>query len=127
MMKSLEDHHLFSSDFYEEVNEVVHERRREKRIKVNIQILIKLGNLINGRGIVKDISLHGLRLKSIQIFKDIKNIHFKDLTGSSIRVMIPSESITINGLIAWVDMKNGEGAIKIINTSDDIRWQKLCE
>jgi hypothetical protein len=41
--------------------------------------------------------------------------------------MIPTEGITINGSIVWVDLKNGEGAISILNTSDDNRWQKLCE
>ena len=109
------------------LNEVDHERRKEKRKKVNIPILIKLGKLFSGRGIIKDISMHGIRLKSLQIFKGYNNILFKDLTGFSIRVMLPSENITINGLIVWVDLKNGEGAISIISTSDDNCWQKLCE
>jgi hypothetical protein len=126
-IKSLEDTLLIPSYFIKEANEVDHDRRGEKRKKVNISILIKLGNLFSGRGITKDISKHGLRLKSLQIFKGNNNIHFKDLTGTSIRVMIPSENITINGLIAWVDLKIGEGAINIISTSDDNCWQKLCE
>ena len=127
MIKPLEDHPLIPSDFCKEANEVAHERRREKRKKVNIPILVKLGNLLSGRGITKDISKHGLRLKSLQIFKGHNNNQFKDLTGISIRVMIPSENIKINGMIAWVDLKNGEGSISIISTSDDNRWQKLCE
>ena len=127
MIKPLEDTLLIPSDFCEEANEVDRERRREIRKKVNISILIKLGNLCSGRGITRDISKHGLRFKSLQIFKGFNNIHFKNLSGSSIRVMIPSESITINGLIAWVNLKSGEGAISIISTSDDNCWQKLCE
>ena len=131
MIKSLEDNLLIPSDFCKEANEVVHELRielrREKRKKVKISILIKLGNLFTGHGITKDISKHGLRFKSLQIFRCYSNIKYKDLTGFSIRVMIPSEGITINGAIAWVDLKNGEGAIRITNTSDDNRWQEIYE
>ena len=126
MKKSLEDNLLIPSNFCEEVNEVVRERRREKRKKVKISISIKLGNLFSGHGITKDISKHGLHLKSLQIIRYYSNIQFKDLTGFLIRVMIPSEGITINGVIDWVDLKNGEGAISILSTSDDNRWQKLC-
>src|SRR5512137_664862 len=106
MIKPLEDHHSIPLEFCKEANEVAHERRREKRKKVNIPILVKLGNLLSGRGITRDISKHGLRFKSLQIFKGYNNNQFKDLTGSSIRVMIPSESIKINGMIVWVDLKN---------------------
>ena len=126
MIKPLEDNHPFPSGFINEANEVEHERRREKRKKVDMSILIKLGNMFSGRGVTKDISKHGLRLKSLQIFKG-NNIQSKDLTGLSIRVMRPSEGITINGLIVWVDLKIGEGAIRIITTSNDNFWQKLCE
>jgi len=107
-------------------HEVENDRRKENRKNVTIQILIKMGNLINGRGITNNISMHGLYLKSLQIFKG-NNIHSKDLAGSTVRVMIPSEHITINGSIAWVDLKTGEGAINIISTSDDNCWQKLCK
>jgi PilZ domain len=127
MIRLEKDHHFIPSTPCEGANEVYHERRREKRKKINIPILIKLGNIFSGRGITKNISKHGLCLKSLQIFKGFNNIQFKDLTGFSIKVMIPTEGITINGSIVWVDLKNGEGAISILNTSDDNRWQKLCE
>ena len=41
--------------------------------------------------------------------------------------MIPSERITIEGEIAWVNLKKGVGAIRIKSTSDDNRWQEIYE
>jgi hypothetical protein len=37
-----------------------HERRREHRQKVKITVLLKMGVLLNGRGIARDISIHGM-------------------------------------------------------------------
>ncbi len=41
------------------------------------------------------------------------------------RVMIPTEALTVNGIIAWVDLKKGEGAISITSTSDDEKWEAI--
>lgn len=101
------------------------ERRREKRKKVNITVLLKMGVLINGRGIAKDISAGGMRLVSPQIFRSMAAVQAKDFEGSILRVMLPTEGITVNGVIAWVDLKKGEGAITIQNTSDDEKWMGL--
>jgi hypothetical protein len=62
-----------------------------------------------------------------QLFKPRTTIQPKDYIGESLRFMIPSDGITINGVIAWVDLKKGEGAIRITSTSDDNRWQKIYE
>ena len=106
---------------------MVQERRRQKRKKVKITFLIKLGRLFNGRGFTKDINQHGMCLMCPQLFKPRTTIQPKDYIGESLRFMIPSDGITINGVIAWVDLKKGEGAIRITSTSDDNRWQKIYE
>jgi hypothetical protein len=103
------------------------ERRRENRKKVKITVLLKIGVLLSGRGIAKDISEHGMCLMSPQIFKNMSTIQSKDFIGSPLRVMIPSEALTVNGVIAWVDLKKSEGAITIMSTSDDNRWQEICK
>jgi hypothetical protein len=38
--------------------------------------------------------------------------------------MLPVEALTVNGIIAWVDLKRGEGAINITSTSDDEKWME---
>jgi hypothetical protein len=103
-------------------DEAARERRREHRKKVKITVLLKMGVLLNGRGIAQDMSLHGMRLISPQIFKAMSSVQQKDFTGALLRVMLPVEALTVNGIIAWVDLKRGEGAINITSTSDDEKW-----
>jgi hypothetical protein len=103
------------------------ERRREKRKKVKITVLLKMGVLLSGRGIARDISEHGMCLMSAQIFKAMSTVQAKDFSGAPLKVMIPTEALTVNGVVIWVDLKKGEGAIHITSTSDDSRWQEICE
>lgn len=102
------------------------ERRKEVRKKVKITVLLKMGVLLNGRGIARDISKSGMCLVSPQIFKAMTSIQAKEFEGAPLRVMIPTEAITVNGIIAWVDLKKGEGAISITSTSDDEKWKVLA-
>ncbi len=106
---------------------VVKERRTEVRKKVKIGFLIKIGRMFNGRGIVKDLTHDSMRLECPLLFKPRTTIQSREYIGQSIRLMFPSDGITINGVIAWVDLVKGEGAIRISNTSDDNRWQKIYE
>ena len=105
-----------------DADDAARERRKEHRKKVKITVLLKMGVLINGRGIAKDISHHGMCLVSPQIFKAMSTIQQKDFAGAPLRVMIPSEALTVNGVLAWADFKRGEGAITITSTSDDEKW-----
>lgn len=84
------------------------ERRREHRKKVKITVLLKMGVLLNGRGIARDISKGGMCLVSPQIFKTMTTIQAKEFEGAPLRVMIPTEALTVNGIIAWVDLKKGK-------------------
>jgi len=108
-----------------EVDNIDQERRKHKRKKVKIMFLIKLGRLFNGRGLLKDINRDGMCLMCPQLFKVRTTILNRDYIGESLQFMIPSERITIEGVIAWVDLKRGEGAIRITSTSDDNRWQEI--
>ena len=109
------------------VDGVGSERRREKRKKVKITVLLKMGVLLSGRGIARDISQHGMCLMSPQIFKAMSTVQSKDFSGAPLKVMLPTEALTVNGVVVWVDLKKGEGAIHITSTSDDSRWQEICE
>jgi hypothetical protein len=101
------------------------ERRRERRKKVKITVLLKMGVLLNGRGIAKDISSQGMRLISSQIFKTMSIAQQKDFIGAPLRVMLPTEALTINGVLVWIDFQKAEGAIQISSTSDDEKWVKF--
>ena len=109
------------------VDNAARERRREKRKKVKITVLLKMGVLLSGRGIARDISQHGMCLMSPQIFKAMSTVQSKDFSGAPLKVMLPTEALTVNGVVVWVDLKKGEGAIHITSTSDDSRWQEICE
>lgn len=108
------------------VDETGSNRRKQQRKKVKLTVLLKMGVLLNGRGIAKDISESGMCLVSPQIFKTMTTIQSKEFEGAPLRVMIPAESITINGIIAWVDLKKGEGGVSITSTSDDNKWRETC-
>jgi len=103
------------------------ERRRHKRKRVKIMFLIKLGKLFNARGMLKDINKDSMCLICQQLFKASTTAQPKDYIGKSLQLMIPSERITIDGVILWVNLKKGEGAIRIKSTSDDNRWQEIYE
>ena len=50
-------------------DETSSDRRKEHRTKVKITVLLKMGVLLNGRGLAKDISRNGMRLVSPQLDK----------------------------------------------------------
>jgi len=106
---------------------IVHERRNEARKKVKITFLFKMGMLFSGRGIAKDINKQGMCLVCPKLFKPRPTVQPKDYIGATLQVMIPAEIITITGKIAWVDLRRGEGGIRISSTSDDEVWRRMCQ
>jgi hypothetical protein len=106
---------------------IANERRSEERRKVNIFFLIKIGRLFNARGVIKDMHRQGLCLKCPQLFKPRLSIQAKDYINSSLKITIPSNGITVDGKIAWVNLKSGEGALRVVSTSDQVRWQSMFE
>ncbi len=107
-------------------DETTQERRRQIRKKVKIVFLFKLGRLFNGRGIAKDINLQGMCLLCPSLFKPRRSLLAKDFIGASLQVMIPSPPVTVTGVVAWVNLKRGEGGIRVAHTSDDGLWKELC-
>ena len=102
------------------------EKRGHTRKSVKITALLKMGVHLSGRGFAKDISANGMCLVAPNIFKFMKPQQVQDYTGAHLRVMFPSESLTVNGTLVRIDTKKGEGALAILNTSDDTLWQQIC-
>jgi hypothetical protein len=106
--------------------DVIRERRKQARKSVKIVFLFKMGRLFTGRGFAKDINQSGMCLVCPALFNISRKLLLSDYIGSSLQVMVPAAGITINGVIAWVNLKKGEGGIKVTSTSDESRWQELC-
>jgi hypothetical protein len=104
-----------------------HERRSEERKEVNIYFLIKIGRLFKARGVIKDINRKGLCLKCPQLFRPRLSVQAREFVNGPLKISIPSSGITVDGRIAWVDLKVGEGAIRVTNTSDQQRWLEMYD
>lgn len=102
------------------------EKRKHSRKSVKITALLKMGVYLSGRGFAKDISQGGMCLVAPNIFKFIKSQQIQDYIGTHLRVMFPSPSLTVNGIVVRIDIKKGEGALSITSTSDDQLWLKMC-
>jgi hypothetical protein len=101
------------------------ERRSEERKETNIFFLIKIGSLFKARGIIKDMNRQGLGLKCPQLFRARLAVQARDYVGSPLKINIPSTGITIEGKVTWVNLKVGEGAIRVTNISNQDRWLEM--
>jgi hypothetical protein len=107
-------------------NAGIMEQRRQKRKKVKITALLKMGIYLSGRGYAKDISRNGMCLVAPNLFKFIKPSQLGDYIGAHIRIMFPAHSLTVTGTIVRIDTLQGEGALSITGTSDDESWKQIC-
>ncbi|HNY64163.1 MAG TPA: hypothetical protein PKM41_01915 [Deltaproteobacteria bacterium] len=103
------------------------ERRSEQRKAVRISFLIRIGQLFKARGVIKDINRQGMCLKCPQLFRPRLSTGAREYIGGPLRITLPSNGLTVDGMIAWVNLKKGEGAIRITGTSDEARWLEIYE
>lgn len=102
------------------------DKRKHGRKNVKIIALLKMGIYLNGRGYAKDISKTGMCLVAPTIFKLVKPSQVSDYIGAGIKIMFPSQSLTVNGTIVRITPAKGEAALCITGTSDDEAWEKIC-
>ncbi|HQG32138.1 MAG TPA: PilZ domain-containing protein [Deltaproteobacteria bacterium] len=107
--------------------DVIRDRRKQDRKSVKLIFLFKMGRLFNGRGMIKDITSGGLCLVCPTLFSLSRKMKPDEYIGSTIQIMIPSATVTVNGTVAWVDLKKGEGGVKLTTVSDEARWKELYE
>lgn len=106
---------------------IPHERRSEERKAVNIHFLVRIGSIFKARGVIKDMNRQGMALKCPQLFKPRLSIGAQNFIGNPLKISIPSRGLTVDGRIAWVNLKNGEGAISVTDTSDMGRWSEMYD
>jgi len=107
-------------------NVMYQEQRQEQRKLVKISVLLKMGAYLKSRGYVKNISKSGLYLESPNMFQQIRADRADDFVGSTIKLYLPSEALTINGTIIRIEIKKGSAAISITDTTNDTLWQEMC-
>lgn len=102
------------------------QRRRHKRIPIDMLALIKVGSIHQGRGHTKDISLKGILVENKTIFAHIRPNRVPELINTQIKISFPQESLTVLGKIVRLDQTQGNIAIEIVNTTNDEVWKKIC-
>jgi hypothetical protein len=102
------------------------ERRVHPRKQTRHLTLVKIGSNLFGRGYTKDISLNGICLDSVSIFRLIKPSRVNDLIGLSISAQFAESQLTVNGKVVRIDPAKGQTAISITDTTDAALWESMC-
>jgi hypothetical protein len=102
--------------------------KKKGSIKENRQdlALVKIGSNLFGRGYTRDISLGGICLESVSIFRLIKPSRVNDLIGLSISAQFAESQLTVNGKVVRINPSKGETAIMITETTDNSLWEGMC-
>jgi len=108
------------------ISEGIVERRKDPRRGVRILTLVKIGSNLYGRGYTKDISLSGVCLESLSIFKLIRPARAYDLKGSSVSVHSTHPALALQGKVVRVDPYKGETGIALIEVQEGAVWHELC-
>jgi len=101
------------------------DRRRDPRRGVRILALVKIGANLYGRGYTRDISLTGVCLESVSIFKLIRPARAYDLKGASVSVRATHPSLSLQGKVVRVDPYKGEIGIALIEGVNGAVWHEL--
>jgi hypothetical protein len=110
-------------EFAEGVRE---ERRKNRRKQARHLALVKIGSNLFGRGYTREISLGGICLESVSIFRLIKSSRVGDLIGLSISAQFADSQLTVNGKVLRIDPSKGETAVMITETTDNSLWEAMC-
>lgn len=106
--------------------DVAVEKRRHKRKQVRHLALVKIGPNLFGRGYTRNISLNGICLESVSVFRLIKPSRVNELIGLSISAQFAESQLTINGRVVRVSAETGEAAVEITETTDNSLWEGMC-
>jgi hypothetical protein len=105
---------------------VTEEKRKHQRKQARHLALVKIGSNLFGRGYTRDISLGGICLESVSIFRLIKPSRVNDLIGLSISAQFAESQLTVNGKVVRINPSKGETAIMITETTDSSLWEGMC-
>jgi hypothetical protein len=121
---------LFIIIKWEELMEIAEanntEKRKHPRKPARHLALVKIGSNLFGRGYSKDISLKGLCLDSVSIFRLIKPSRVNDLIGLTISAQFSDSQLTVNGKVVRIDPLIGQTAIHVTDTTDEALWENMC-
>ena len=102
------------------------EKRKHQRKQARHLALVKIGSNLFGRGYTRDISVSGICLESVSIFRLIKPTRVNDLVGLSISAQFAESQLTVTGTVVRVNSQKGETAVLINETTDNPLWEGMC-
>lgn len=102
------------------------EKRSAPRRQVDMVALLRVSELLHGRGHIKNISRNGILLHTFNLFANLRNDRIPARLGSPIKVVFSGYPVTAYGKIVRINPKRGEVAIVLKDTSDRKAWESMC-
>lgn len=103
------------------------EMRKAPRREADYVVLLRVSDLLYGRGHIKNISRDGILLQTFNLFAHIRNDRIPGRVGSPIKVVFSACPLTVYGRIVRINTLRGEVAISLKDINDRVTWEKMCE
>lgn len=103
------------------------EKRKTPRREADYVVLLRVSDLLQGRGQIRNISRDGILLKTFNLFRHIRNDRIPERIGSPIKIVFSSSPLTMHGRIVRINPQKGEVAINLRNINNQDAWEKMCE
>lgn len=101
------------------------EKRMAPRHNDEYMALLKVSELLQGRGCTMNISQGGMLVHTNNLFRHIRSIRVPERVGSPIKVVFSHNSLIVEGRIVRIDVHKGEVAIKLGRFSDVQAWETM--
>jgi PilZ domain len=105
----------------------LNDRRYKLRRPYKAKVSLHLNELIKGDGYTIDISIDGVRIRSLELFAFLRAGQAENLVNHTVEVSFISEALTLHGTIIRVNADKHELAIRISQISDPPIWISLCK
>jgi hypothetical protein len=105
----------------------LNDRRYILRRPYKARVSPYLNELIKGDGYTIDISIDGVRIRSLELFAFLRREQTEILVNHTVDVSFISEPLTLQGTIIRVNADKNELAIRISQISDPPMWMSLCK
>jgi len=102
------------------------EKRQSPRRQADYIALLRVSDLLQGRGHIKNISRDGLLLQTFNLFRHIRTDKIGSRVGAPIKVVFSAQTLTAYGRIVRINSRQGEVAVALKEISDQQIWEKMC-
>ena len=102
------------------------DRRKLLRRSCKIKVFVQVNDTVKGYGHIKDISIHGVCIRTKELFAFLKPEQAAQLLNKPLDVSLVSEPLTLTGTVIRVSALENELAVALSLTSNPKRWMWLC-